>query len=184
MWYELYSWLESITGKDYDYSDELKELDSVEVFINPYIWSIDFDKIVDALVESINIITTYSDEIPSTLPTDSELKAELVSTTMDALTNTIEHIKNKLDIHIDSPSSFDDLINVKTALCGLIILLVDYDIDMIHKNDSLSELNDECNNAIVDILNITDDDLYILQTNIQTIRQEYYLEQDKNNDDE
>ena len=38
----------------------------------------------------------------------------------------------------------------------------------------LNDLNDECNNVITDSFNIGIEDLYVLQTNIQTIRQEYF----------
>lgn len=174
MWYEFYSWLEAITGKNYDYSEELSELDSDAIFVNPFIWSTQFDNIIDGLTEAVDVIVKHADELPATLPTAIELKAELVASFVDSLTNTLGRIKSKLDIHIDSPTSFDDLVNHKTALCGLITLLNENDVEMINQKDMLNDLNDECNNVITDSFNIGIEDLYILQTNIQTIRQEYF----------
>ena len=37
----------------------------------------------------------------------------------------------------------------------------------------LIDLKDECNNVIIDSFDIEIDDLYMLQTNIQTLRQGY-----------
>lgn len=173
MWYELYSWMEAITGKNFDYTEELSKMDDDFVFVNPFLWSIKFDDVIDGLAEAVDVIVKHADELPATLPTAIELKASIVALITESLVSILDKIKLKLNIHVDSLSSFDDLLNHKTALCGLITLLNDNEIETIHQQNMLMDLNDECNNVITDIFNISIEDLYILQTNIQTIKQEY-----------
>lgn len=182
MWYELLSWLETRSGKDFDFSDVMSTLTLKDAIMSPYIWSIRFDDVIDGLEESLEILNEFSDELPSTLPDITDIRTALISEISIGLNSSINEIVKSLNMFVARSESFDDLVNQKNAMIGLIIMLSDHNVKQVKDDDMLTDLDNECGNVLIDTFNINVDDLFIIQDNIMSMK-ETFRDEVENDDD-
>jgi hypothetical protein len=174
MFQEAYTWLERYSGVSYDFREDISEISSNVIFIDPFEWMTSFNNILENLSNATDIIDEFGDYLPDELPNKSELKKLIVEDVISKLVNVVNNIKRKLNLEITDFGSYDQLVNQSIALNDLVTMIIQNTMEDIIKKDMFEKYEEENDNSWEDMLNIHKNDLSNMHFTVSSIRQDYF----------
>lgn len=177
MFQEIYGWIESYAGANYDCSDLYIEIGSTAAFVDPYQWWLNIRMIVDHLTSALEIVDQFGDQIPETLPDADMMKHMLYDATVQQVRANVFAVEKQLQIQYEENDT--DLLTQTTTLKDLIQMCVNDDLDEI-TSTSFDRYNEENDDALTEVLSVYKQDMMNIQSTVRDIRQSYFESIDEN----
>lgn len=179
---ELYAWLESYSGASFDFDDAIRELDNLNVFIDPFNWKISIETMFDQLDDAIDVIDEFKRAIPTDMPNRKELKRLLTQNVLSSVVKNVRTVSAQINLTIEEINTLDKLKQIVQTIYELITMFVNYDINDILKRDLFGVHEENNDDSYNELLGVSKEDLSQIAMNINAIRDSYYDALDSDED--
>lgn len=170
MWQEIYTWIESYTGCTYDIDDSVEKItDQNFPFLYPFEWKLILEMFVDDLGEIYEVIDTYEENIPDTIPGADELKRMFSEKILGAILVSLNNVKRQLHIERVNITDHLELLKQVDIMYLLIQMLATNDMETIVSTKMFDRCNEECDNGFTDVFNIVSSDISTMHEVVTSI---------------
>lgn len=179
VWQEIYGWLEQHSGVSYDFNEDISKISGSVAFIEPYDWFVAIDNIFDGLDDAMDVIDDYSRMLPDNFPSKTELKKFISGHVIGRVLEIVNYVKQMMSIEQTEINKYSELMEHVRAMSDLIIMISDYSMEDIIKDDMFEKYDEDNDNVLTDKLNIHKNDMPNIHSVVTTIRDDYFTEDDE-----
>lgn len=174
MWdQEIYIWLESYAGVTFDFSDDFEIIKGDTIFIEPYLWIITINEILEHLEEAVGCIEKYGDDLPDDMPRKKDLKKFVTMSVLSSILTNLNSIKKKLNIEEVDINNFDTLIRHVETMHDLVVMLTENPIEDVLKNRMFEKHEEENDESFYELFEISKNDIPNMSFTVNSIRDAY-----------
>lgn len=180
LWQLMYVWLDSYSGCEYNIDDEINILKDPNIaFINPLSWKLTCESIIDALSDVFDVIDEHETLIPDDLPSANKMKQMFREKFVSAVADSLNDIKRQLHIEQKDISDHRLLSYHVDVMYDLIKMLSTNTIESILDERMFDIYNEENDNALSDLFDISANDLTNMHYTVNSVIEEANLDEEE-----
>lgn len=170
---EIYIWLESYAGVAFDFSEDFDTIKGDTIFIEPYLWIITINEILEHLGEAVDCIEKYGDDLPDDMPRKKDLKKFVTMSILSSILTNLNSIKKKLNIEEIDINNFDTLVRHVETMHDLVAMLTENPIEDVLKNRMFEKHEEENDDSFYELFEISKNDIPNMSFTVNSIRDAY-----------
>lgn len=176
MWQEIYGWLEQHSGVSYDFNEDISRVSGNTAFYEPYDWFVAIDNIFDGLDDAMDVIDDYGRLLPDNFPPKTELKKFISGYVIGRVLEVVNSVKQQMHIDQTEINKYSELMEHVQGISDLIIMISEYDMEDIIKNDMFEKYDEDNGNVLTEKMNIHKNDMTNIHSAVTTIRDDYFTD--------
>lgn len=171
MYEEIILWLEGVSGIEYDFTEDLNDINISDAFITPVTWHNKISILMDKLETFTETVDEFGYSAPDNLPSPDKIKSIIVEYVINQLIGKLDDVKTKMNVSTKKIKSADMFTSQAFMISKLIQTCIDNQVGVIVK--LLTIINEQYDDALLDMFGLTPNDYIDIHTTINDSKDMY-----------
>ena len=177
MYEEIILWLEGVSGIEYDFTEDLNDINISDAFITPVTWYNKISILMDKLETFTETVDEFGYSVPDNLPSPDKIKSIIVEYVINQLIGKLDDVKTKMSVSTKKIKSADMFTSQAFMISKLIQTCIDNQVGVIVK--LLTIINEQYDDALLDMFGLTPNDYIDIHTTINDSKDMYEEDADE-----